>query len=125
MRAYRVASNRALSITEPVAGLFIIKGNLTFATINQSTLKMINGSLKGTAICVDLHDVTTTDSAGLALMIEWLKISKKNNSTLSFINIPLQLQALAKISGFDQNLQQTLQTDEQSPHKVTNTPWIN
>ena len=59
----------------------------------------------------------TIDSAGLALMIEWLKISKKQHCTLSFINIPQQLQALAKISGIDENLPLTLQANEQSNHK--------
>ncbi|NOT83432.1 MAG: STAS domain-containing protein [Methylococcaceae bacterium] len=118
MRAYRAGNVHALAISEVNSGLFAVKGDLTFTTINQHTLKAIDCSLSDVSIRIDLQEVATTDSAGLALMIEWLKISKKHSGKLSFINIPLQLQALAKISGFDQNLSLTLQTDEQSNHKA-------
>jgi phospholipid transport system transporter-binding protein len=107
MRAYRAGNIHALAITERSAGLFVIKGDLTFATINTKTLNNIDCTQSGTTIHIDLQEVVSTDSAGLALMIEWLKISKQHNGTLNFINIPQQLQALAKISGFDPKLSST------------------
>ncbi|MCX7088691.1 MAG: STAS domain-containing protein [Methylococcales bacterium] len=127
MRAYRKLHNyHGLTINEQDVGTFSLKGELTFATITQDTLKAIDCSHEGQSIRLDLKEITASDSAGLALMIEWLKISKKNNSTLSFINIPLQLKTLAKMSGFDPNLHLTFQPDEPSTHKTTtNTPWTN
>ncbi|MCK4841690.1 MAG: STAS domain-containing protein, partial [Methylococcales bacterium] len=54
-------------------------------------------------ICIDLKKVNTSDSAGLALIIEWIKHSKNHNTSLTFKNIPQQLLTLAKLSGFDTN----------------------
>jgi phospholipid transport system transporter-binding protein len=123
MRPYRVRDSHALMISELDTGYFDIKGDLTFATINQNALTAIKCARAGQLVQIDLQNVSSTDSAGLALMIEWLKISKQHNCTLKFINIPLQLQALAKISGIDQSLYLTLQADDKST--LNNTPWIN
>ncbi|MBS3964963.1 MAG: STAS domain-containing protein [Methylomonas sp.] len=90
-----------LTLTEQSPGLFTVEGNLTFATIDQQTLTSFK-FLKGIdTICIDLARVGTTDSAGLALMIEWIKHSRKIRAQLRFKNVPDQLMALAKLSGFD------------------------
>jgi phospholipid transport system transporter-binding protein len=81
----------------------MIEGDLTFATIDKQTLKsfsLFNGSTK--EINIDLGSVTSTDSAGLALMIEWIKYTRDNRIQVVFKNIPEQLLNLAKLSGFDQ-----------------------
>jgi len=46
--------------------------------------------------------VEATDSAGLALMIEWIRLSRMSRVQLRFKNVPEQLLALAKLSGFDE-----------------------
>ncbi len=104
MRPYRNQLNQKLTITENRAGQFSVKGNLTFATIDQDILKSFGFLNSAKIISIDFNQVNTTDSAGLALMIEWLKYSKKHAIELHFKNIPQQLRALAKLSGFDQNL---------------------
>lgn len=92
-----------LSLTEQTPGNWTVEGNLTFASIDKNTPKSF-GFLKGIDhICIDLSNVGATDSAGLALMIEWIRISKNHRIRLSFKNIPEQLLALAKLSGFDDN----------------------
>lgn len=94
-----------LNIIKKSAKHFIIDGDLTFATINKQTLKSF-AFLKlkfSTEIIIDLSRVANTDSAGLALMIEWIKYSKQNRTDLTFKNIPEQLLNLAKLSGFDQS----------------------
>lgn len=112
MRPYRQSQNNTgLSIIEAAENVFLIKGELSFSTINKDTPKLVDCAQATNLIRIDLKDVTSFDSAGLALMIEWLKISKRHNGTISFINIPQQLKTLAKISGFDHNLKQTLQSD--------------
>lgn len=116
MRAYRKHNEQTLVISELDQGIFTVKGALTFATINRTTFEQINFTRTGKAACIDLQSVISSDSAGLALMIEWLKISKKQHCTLSFINIPAQLQALAKISGVNETL--TLQTDDNVNIKI-------
>lgn len=108
MRPYRNHLNQKLTISEVSQGRFVVKGNLTFASIDKQTLKSFGFLNSAKIITIDLNQVNTTDSAGLALMIEWLKYSKKNNIELRFENIPHQLQALAKLSGFDKNIANTL-----------------
>lgn len=50
---------------------------------------------------VDLSRVVRTDSAGLAVLIEWVKRANRNGVALAFRNVPRELQALAAISEMD------------------------
>lgn len=92
-----------LSLTEQAPGYYTVEGSMTFASIDKKTLKSFK-FLKGMdSIRIDLAKVEATDSAGLALMIEWIKLSRLSRIRLSFMNIPEQLLALAKLSGLDGN----------------------
>jgi len=77
---------------------YTMKGNLVFSTINKATLSLLNFQQAPSAISIDLAQVGKIDSAGLALLIEWIKFSRAHQVKLSFINIPAQLIALAKLS---------------------------
>jgi phospholipid transport system transporter-binding protein len=92
-----------LNIIKESAGLFVIDGDLTFATIDKQTLKSFSFLKAAKEITIDLNRVSSTDSAGLALMIEWIKYSRQNRTQIAFKNIPEQLLNLAKLSGFDQS----------------------
>ena len=92
-----------LNIIKQDLGYFVIDGDLTFATIDKQTLKSFSFLKAAKEITIDLGRVSCTDSAGLALMIEWIKYSRHNRTQLSFKNIPEQLLNLAKLSGFDQS----------------------
>lgn len=50
---------------------------------------------------IDLSGVTSTDSAGLALLIEWLRGARERGQVMRFGQLPEQLQALARISEVD------------------------
>lgn len=92
-----------LNIIKESAGQFIIDGDLTFATIDKQTLKSFSFLKEAKEISIDLSRVSNTDSAGLALMIEWIRYSRHNRTQIAFKNIPEQLLNLAKLSGFDQS----------------------
>lgn len=47
---------------------------------------------------IDLANVPEGDSAGLALMIEWLRLAKQHQQQIHFKNVPEQIAALARIS---------------------------
>jgi phospholipid transport system transporter-binding protein len=49
-------------------------------------------------ITVDLAGVSEGDSAGLALLIEWLRVARGRGQRIRFLNIPAQINALARIS---------------------------
>lgn len=92
-----------LNIIDQGSGTYIIDGDLTFASIDKQTLKSFAFLTSAKEISIDLSKVNNTDSAGLALMIEWIKYSRQHRLHLSFKNIPEQLITLAKLSGFDKN----------------------
>jgi Predicted NTP binding protein (contains STAS domain) len=109
-----------LSLIEQSPGHFTVEGNLTFASIDKETLKSFK-FLKGIdTICIDLAKVGTTDSAGLALMIEWIKQSRMIRAQLRFKNIPDQLLALAKLSGFDETEYYPGSSSRPAPNTVNN-----
>jgi phospholipid transport system transporter-binding protein len=47
---------------------------------------------------VDLGGVGESDSAGLALLIEWLRMARQSQKAIRFANVPAQIEALARIS---------------------------
>ena len=90
-----------LSIIDQGSGCFIIDGDLTFSTIDKQTVKTVAFLTASKHITIDLGRVACTDSAGLALMIEWIKYTRHHRTHITFKNIPEQLLNLAKLSGFD------------------------
>ena len=100
-----------LSIIDQGAGRFIVDGDLTFSTIDKQTVKSFAFLNTSKHITVDLGRVSTTDSAGLALMIEWIKYTRHHRAHIVFKNIPEQLLNLAKLSGFDKTSHFATQTE--------------
>jgi phospholipid transport system transporter-binding protein len=81
-----------------------VVGSLHFTTVSAlltAGVEAINGA--GAAV-IDLSDVVASDSAGLALLIEWLSIAKAAGRSLRFENIPTQLQQLARLSEVEELL---------------------
>ncbi|MFZ2449618.1 MAG: STAS domain-containing protein [Methylovulum miyakonense] len=91
-----------LQIIEEEAGCFAIDGDLTFTTIAKDTLKSCAFLASAKTVTIDLSRVRNTDSAGLALMIEFIRQAQSNRTFLKFSNIPKQLLNIAKLSGLDQ-----------------------
>lgn len=50
---------------------------------------------------IDLAKVPHSDSAGVALLIAWTRLSHKKNKALQIINVPEQMQAIIKVSGLE------------------------
>jgi phospholipid transport system transporter-binding protein len=98
-----------LHIRDQGAGHFVVEGNLTFSTIDKNTVKSLDFLTAAKQVTVDLSGITLIDSAGLALMIEWIKYTRSKRIHLSFKNLPEQLLNLAKLSGFDEISHFTIQ----------------
>ena len=78
-----------------------VVGLLEFATV-AALLPLGSAAIcEGRAPVIDLAAVTGSDSAGLALLIEWLSVAKAAERALSYENIPLQLHQLARLSELD------------------------
>ena len=61
-------------------------------------------SSSGRAAVIDLAGVKSSDSSGLALLIEWLSVAKNARRTVRYENIPSQLHQLARLSDVDELL---------------------
>jgi phospholipid transport system transporter-binding protein len=59
----------------------------------------------GVEIYVDLAGVSESDSSGLALVIEWLRLARQRGQRMRFANLPKQLLALARISEVEELIQ--------------------
>ena len=78
-------------------GNYSLKGDLIFNNISKATVKILNFKQIGPAVTIDLQQLGKIDSAGLALLIEWIKFARAYQTELRFEHIPAQLSALAKL----------------------------
>jgi phospholipid transport system transporter-binding protein len=79
-------------------GRFKVSGALNAETVTE-LLKHSETAFQGAAaLDIDLAEVPEGDSAGLALLIEWLRLARRRQQTIHFKNVPAQIAALARIS---------------------------
>ena len=84
--------------TRPVAG------ELTFETVPALYQDSLGWFAGASELVIDLAQVTRADSAGLALLIEWLRGAEKAGCKLQYNNIPQQVQNLIRINGLNGTL---------------------
>jgi phospholipid transport system transporter-binding protein len=53
------------------------------------------------ALNIDLANVSRADSAGLALLVAWMRQAKESDKVISFHHVPAQMLAIANASGLD------------------------
>ncbi len=86
-----------IEILRPALNSYIIKGDLTFSTLDKTSTKVLNFQQSASTINIDLQQLGKIDSAGLALLIEWIKLAHAHQIELRFQHIPTQLSALVKL----------------------------
>ncbi len=84
-----------------------VVGSLDFATVTSLLPQGAAAIDGGHAAVMDLSGVTESDSAGLALLIEWLSVAQNSGRTLRYENMPAQLHQLARLSEVDDLLSAT------------------
>lgn len=91
-------------LTANGSGRWLLKGELGFASV-PAVLPHPGAEITGTLdIEVDLKGVTRADSAGLALLVEWLRESERAGQRITFVNVPPQLLSIARVCGLDEIL---------------------
>ena len=92
-----------IEISEATPGRVVVSGELTFATARDArevgTL-VLEGS-NAPNIVVDCAGVGRADSAGLAVLLDWLAWAKRRSKRVKLENLPASLVAIAKISEVD------------------------
>jgi len=85
-------------------GRYLVTGELGFDTV-PSIWQQSRSELGGSDTAqIDLGQVTNVDSAGLALVIEWIGWARERGKRLVLLNLPDKLLALARISDLDELL---------------------
>jgi phospholipid transport system transporter-binding protein len=85
-------------------GVLHLGGELTFLTAKDivSQAKMMVEAM--TVLNLDFSEVTRSDSAALAILVDWMRIAKKESKAIIFHNVPQQILAIANASGLDEFL---------------------
>ena len=83
---------------------WLLSGELDFETVPALLQHRGVQMEAGKNLTIDLAEVTRVDSAGLALMIEWLRESERKNLDMTFTNVPEQLLSIARVCGLDEIL---------------------
>lgn len=76
----------------------VIQGELTAATVARLRRYGRRQIAQAQALVVDLSGVSAADSAGLALLVDWLAWAQQRRCLLTFTNLPPALTALAGLS---------------------------
>jgi phospholipid transport system transporter-binding protein len=82
-------------------GRYRVQGELSFATVGTLLDESRKKFDSAPGLDIDLSGVAHSDSAGLALLIEWLRLAKRAGKRLSYSNLPPQLLAIARLSDVD------------------------
>jgi phospholipid transport system transporter-binding protein len=83
------------------AGRFRVSGVLDATTAGELLKQSAERFANQSELEIDLAGVSEGDSAGLALLIEWMRVAKDAKQALIFHNVPGQVSALARISEVD------------------------
>ncbi len=83
-------------------GTVQVSGELTFATVTalNGQAARLFASQSGD-LTVDLGGVNRADSAGLALLIEWLRWARLHGVALRFRRMPAQMRTMAAVSDLE------------------------
>lgn len=80
-------------------GRITVSGELGFPTVTE--LRNVSSHLFVDScgdLEIDLSAVTRSDSAGLALLLEWMRMAMAQKRELRFHNLPEQMLAIARAS---------------------------
>ena len=76
-------------------------GELTFETAANALRTGTELLTRDRASVLDLSRVESGDSAGVAVLVEWLAVAQEAGQSLRFEGIPAQMLAIARISDLE------------------------
>jgi len=88
-------------LTDLGEGRFALSGDMSFHTAEQILQASTKLFVQQARIEVDLSGVRGTDSAGLALLLEWISRSFHSEKTICFTSIPDKVLAIAETAEID------------------------
>lgn len=76
-----------------------ISGVLNYKTVIRLQQKLLNFISSMSSIRVELSKVEFSDSSGLALLVECLRLAKQQDKQIIYRGMPEQMQAMAQVMG--------------------------
>lgn len=89
----------AFSLERHGDGRYAVSGELSFDTVPAVWQQTRDWFAAGGVSTVDLVGVTRADSAGLAMLLEWVGEAQRRGGHVTFDNVPEQMHALARLTG--------------------------
>jgi len=96
-------------------GRFALAGDLSFGTAEQIRRASENQFDGQASIEISLSHVETTDSAGLALLLEWISWANHSDVEMRFLNIPEKILAIAQTTEVDELLSSAYSPSQPTP----------
>ena len=81
-----------------------VSGVLNFETVPVLMKQAEQAFSHQQSVNIDLINVTDSNSAGLALLLEMVRVTKLQNKTISFNNLPQQICIVANAYGIEDEL---------------------
>jgi|SRR5690625_2894880 len=85
-----------LSLEQDETGTITVGGTLTAETVPEALERSRGWFRSGNELAINLSDVTHSDSAGVALLLEWLRRARANQCAVCYLNAPPQMVAIAE-----------------------------
>lgn len=92
------------SITASGPGRLEARGAMSYASAGHALQEGLALIPRESECTIDLSQVTEADSAGLAVLVEWLATARVRKTTIHYLAIPAQILAVARISDLDELL---------------------
>ena len=83
------------TITRRDARSYAVEGVMTFESVAELWRQSLEIFPDESVFQIDLMQVTHTDSAGLALLVEWLREGSRRGARIGLLNLPAQMLVLA------------------------------
>lgn len=82
-----------------------VAGTLTIATAPEAMLAALP-CFESAAVSLrfDLAKLQRTDSAGLAVLLEWLRRARRSGKSVEYVGVPMRLRQLAEICELEEVL---------------------
>jgi len=107
--AAALAPGIAAELSAGGGGHHVLRGALTFATARavheEGRRVILAASTVEAALEFDCRGLTQTDSAGVAVLINWLALAKRHGRRLKYAGISAGVKAIARISEVDELLE--------------------
>jgi len=99
-----MSNNGSQQIKVSAEDKFLITGDLDFQTVPRVWNASQSLFANSRSLTIDLSGVESSNSAGLALLIEWMRFARSRNCSIEFLNLPDQMRQVAQLCGVEEKL---------------------